>query len=285
MRGGELIVADIFMRFPGGRAKALTLSYDDGVEQDIQLVDIMNRYRLKGTFNLNSGLYAAEGTVYQKGHVHRRMTQKQVKETFINSGQEVAVHSLTHPFLEQLPINMVVSEIIRDRENLEKQFDTIVRGMAYPFGTFNDTVVAALQACGIVYSRTTISTYDFRIPTDWMRLTATCHHNSPELKSLSKRFVEEKVTRAPYLFYLWGHSYEFESNNNWEVIEDFARYTGNRDDIWYATNIEIYDYIDAYSRLVFSADGRRVKNPSCIKVCFEHNGKLIEIEAGTMVEI
>jgi hypothetical protein len=118
-----------------------------------------------------------------------------------------------------------------------------------------------------------------------MRLTATCHHNSPELKSLSKKFVEEKVTRAPYLFYLWGHSYEFESNNNWEVIEDFARYTGNRDDIWYATNIEIYDYIEAYSRLVFSADGRRIKNPSCIKVCFEHNGKLIEIEAGTMVEI
>lgn len=273
------------MRFPGGRTKALTLSYDDGVEQDIQLVDIMNRYGLKGTFNLNSGLYAAEGTVYQKGHVHRRMTRKQVKETFIDSGQEVAVHSLTHPFLEQLPISMVVSEIIRDRENLEKQFGTIVRGMAYPYGTFSDTVVAALQACGIVYSRTIISTNDFRIPADWLRLTATCHHNSPEIKSLSKRFVEDKVTRSPYLFYLWGHSYEFESDNNWDVIENFAAYTGKRDDIWYATNIDIYDYIDAYSRLVFSADGKIVKNSSSTKVCFEYNGNTVEIEAGTMVKI
>lgn len=278
-------MANIFMRFPGGRAKALTLSYDDGVEQDIQLVDIMNKYGLKGTFNLNSGLYVAEGTVYSKGHIHRRMTEKQTKETFINSGQEIAAHSLTHPYLEQQPINMVVGEIIKDRENLEKQFGTIVRGMAYPFGTFSDHVVEVLKACGIAYCRTVISTNDFRIPEDWLRLTATCHHNSPELKSLSKKFVEDKVTRAPYLFYLWGHSYEFESDDNWDVIEEFASYTGNRDDIWYATNIDVYDYIDAYTRLVFSVDGKRVKNPSSIKVCFECNGEIIEIKAGEMIEL
>jgi len=275
----------IFMRFPGGRAKALTLSYDDGVEQDIRLVDIMNKHGLKGTFNLNSGLYAAEGTVYPQGTIHRRMTETQIKETFLKSGQEIAVHSLTHPFLEQLPTHLAVSEIIRDRENLEKQFGTIVRGMAYPFGTFSDDLVTALKACGIAYSRTVISTNDFRIPRDWMRLTATCHHNSPELKSLSKKFVEDKVTRAPYLFYLWGHSYEFESNDNWNVIEEFASFMGNRDDIWYATNIEIYEYIDAYNRLVFSADGKLVKNPSITKVFFEYNGKDIEIEAGEIIEI
>ncbi|HOJ11344.1 MAG TPA: polysaccharide deacetylase family protein, partial [Clostridiales bacterium] len=141
-------MAEIFLRFPEGRAKSLTLSYDDGVEQDIQLIEIMNRHGLKGTFNLNSGLYAAEGTVYPKGQIHRRMTEKQTTETFINSGQEVAVHSLTHSFLEQLPIDMAVNEIIKDRENLEKQFGTIVRGMAYPYGTLSDSVVEALKFCG-----------------------------------------------------------------------------------------------------------------------------------------
>ena len=30
-----------FMRFPGGRAKAFTLSYDDGVEQDIRFIEMM----------------------------------------------------------------------------------------------------------------------------------------------------------------------------------------------------------------------------------------------------
>ncbi len=278
-------MGSIFMRFPEGRAKALTLSYDDGVEQDRQLVEFMNRYGLKGTFNLNSGLYAAEGTVYPKGQIHRRMTEKQITETFLNSGQEVAVHSLTHPFLEQLPVGMMANEILKDRENLERQFGTIVRGMAYPFGTFSDAVVEALQACGIVYSRTVLSTNDFRIPTDWLRLTATCHHNSPQLQSLAKKFAEDQATRTPYLFYLWGHSYEFEADDNWNVIEEFAGYIGNREDIWYATNIEIYEYIEAYKRLIFGADGKLAKNPTDRKLWFESSGRIVEIEAGEMKEI
>lgn len=273
-------MASIFLRFPEGRAKALTLSYDDGVEQDVRLIEIMNKYGLKGTFNLNSGVYAKEGTVYPEGQIHRRMTEKKVTETYINSGQEVAVHSLTHPFLEQLPSNLAIKEIIQDRENLEKQFNTIVRGAAYPYGTFDDNVVKEFELCGIVYARTVISTNDFRIPKDWMRLTATCHHDSPELKNLAKKFVEDKVPFAPYLFYLWGHSYEFEANNNWHVIEDFAKYVGGRDDIWYATNIEIYEYIEAYNRLIFSTDGKKVENPSIKKIWFEYEEKIIEIEPG-----
>ena len=276
-------MADIFLRFLEGRTKALTLSYDDGVEQDIKLIEIMNKFGLKGTFNLNSGIYAPEGTVYSKGVIHRRMTKKQVTETYANSGQEISAHTLTHTFLNQLPIHMAVNEIIKDKENLEKQFGTIVRGMAYSFGAISDGAIEALRVCGIVYSRTVISTNDFRIPEDWMKLTATCHHNSPELKDLAKKFVEDKVTHAPYLFYLWGHSYEFDENNNWDVIENFAEYIGNRNDIWYATNIEIYEYIDAYNRLIFSADGKRVKNPSAMKVWFEYSGKLVEIEAGAMI--
>ena len=96
-------MSGIFMRFPGGRKKALTLSYDDGVEQDRRLMQIMDAHGLKGTFNLNSGEYAAEGTVYPKGQIHRRMSEKEVTELYAGSGHEVAVHGLTHPFLEQLP--------------------------------------------------------------------------------------------------------------------------------------------------------------------------------------
>lgn len=278
-------MTNIFMRFPGGKAKALTLSYDDGVEQDIRLVEIMNKHGLKGTFNLNSGLYATEGTVYPTGHIHRRMTASQIKETFLNSGQEIAVHALTHPFLEQLPIHMTVNEVIKDRENLETQFSTIIRGMAYPFGTYNETVIEALKACGIVYARTVISTNDFRLPKDWLHLTATCHHNSPDLNDLTKKFLEDNVTHNPYLFYLWGHSYEFENDDNWDLIEDFACTIGNRDDIWYATNIEIYNYIEAYHRLRFSADGTRVHNPSAQTIYFDYNGKLFEIGADIMMEL
>ena len=258
----------LFMRFPGGKAKALTLSYDDGVEQDIRLIDLMKRHGLKGTFNLNSGLYAPEGTVYPSGTIHRRLTKKQADELYASSGMEVAVHGLTHPFLEQLPVNLCTKEVLQDRENLEAQFHTIIRGMAYPFGTYSAQVIECLKACGIVYSRTVISSGSFAIPSDWLRLEATCHHNDDRLMDLAEKFMGENV-RAPWLFYLWGHSYEFEADDNWDVIEKFAACIGGRDDIWYAANIEIYDYVDAFNKLIFSMDGRMVHNPGAYTLYFK----------------
>ena len=222
-------MSGMFMRFPKGRAKALTLSYDDGTEQDIRLIRIMNQNGLKGTFNLNSGRFAPEGTVYPPEEFHRKMTVRQVKEVYTDSGHEVAVHGLTHPFLEKLPESMAMWELLKDRENLENTFRTIVRGMAYPFGTCNDTVVECLKKAGLVYGRTTISSHSFDIPADWFRLQATCHHNDPELMPLVRKFIEEMPAREPWMFYLWGHSFEFETGDNWEVIEEFAAFAGGHE--------------------------------------------------------
>ena len=99
-----------FMRFPGGKSRALTLSYDDGVQQDIRLIDIMNKNGIKGTFNLGSECFLPEGTVLPAGQIHRRLTVKQAYELYHDSGHEVAVHGATHPFLEQLPTAARASE-------------------------------------------------------------------------------------------------------------------------------------------------------------------------------
>lgn len=274
-------MSNIFMRFPGGKARALTLSYDDGVEQDIRLIGIMKQYGLKGTFNLNSGLYAPEGTVYPEGHIHRRMTKEQAIDLYKESGMEVAVHALTHPFLEQLSVNECTWEVIADRMNLEQEYDVIVRGMAYPFGTYSDQVVNVLENCGIAYSRTVEATHRFDVPKDWMRLPSTCHHNDPKLMELAHTLVETEWKRTPALFYLWGHSYEFEADNNWNVIEEFAAYIGGREDIWYATNIEVYDYVKAYERLMFSTDGKKVYNPTNMEVFFAKDEQIICAKPGT----
>lgn len=284
-RRGTKIMGSIFIQFPKGKRKALTLSYDDGVEQDIRLIEIMKQHGLKGTFNLNSGLYAEEGTVYPPGTVHRRMTEKAVTEVYGGSGMEVAVHGLTHPFLEQLPVNLCTAEVMKDRENLERQFHTIVRGMAYPFGTTSGRVVDTLVQAGIAYARTTVSTWDFRLPSDWLRLTATCHHRDERLMELAEKFVEETPKYGSWLFYLWGHSYEFEADGNWDVIERFAAYTGNRNEIWYATNLELYDYMTAYDRLQFSADGSMVWNPAAVDVYFEKDGISYRVKAGERMEL
>ena len=278
-------MSKIFMRFPGGRVKTLTLSYDDGVEQDIRLIEIMKAHGLKGTFNINSELYAPEGKIWPEGHVHRIMSRSQAFQTYSQSGMEVAVHTATHPFLDHLPVNLCTSEILRDRENLEKEYGVIVRGSAYPYGAHNDSVVAALTQCGIVYARTTKSTERFELPADWLRLPATCHHRNPRLMELAKEFVESTDKRTPKLFYLWGHSYEFEQMNNWHVIEEFAEYVGNREDIWYATNIEIYDYIAAYNQLVFSMDRKKVYNPTATELFFKIDKENFSVRPGETFEM
>ena len=157
--------------------------------------------------------------------------------------------------------------------------------MAYPFGTYNDAVVASLQQCGILYSRTVESTEQFEVPTDWLRMPATCHHRNPKLMALAQTFVESEPIRSPQLFYLWGHSYEFEKDDNWQIIEDFCAYMENRKDIWYATNMEIYEYTQAYHRLVFSMDSKIVYNPSAIDVYFAWNRIVHCVKAGKQLRI
>lgn len=272
----------IYMRYPGGKQKALTFSYDDGVEQDARLVKILDEHGMKGTFNLNSGLFAAEGTKYPDGTIHRRMTRAMCAELYQN--HEVALHALTHPFLESLSPEKCTYEILQDRINLEKLTGRITRGMAYPFGTYSDAVVDSLKACGIVYSRTTVSTGDFNLPKDWLRLPATCHHNDSQLMELAKKFTELDCNQRPAkMFYLWGHAYEFERNDNWNVIEEFTDFMANRDDIWYATNIEIYDYIHAYDQLLFDVEQTRCTNPTATELWFIRGTELFVVKPGETI--
>ncbi len=267
-----------------GKRKVLTLSYDDGVVQDIRLIDIMNKHGLKGTFNLNSSLYLPEDSVRE--HFYGRLKLSEAKQLYTNSGHEVAVHGLTHPFLEQLNSSEMIYEITEDRKQLESQYNTIIRGMAYPFGTYNDKVVEVLQHCEIAYARTVQSTFGFDFPENWLLWHPTCQHDCPNLGELAKRFVEEPCYFGNVeLFYLWGHSYEFDDNNNWEVIEKFAEYIGGHDHIWYATNIEIYEYVMAYRRLETSYDKRIIHNPTAIDVWVEIQGQTYCIKAGETITV
>ncbi len=270
----------MYMKLKDGKSKVLTLSYDDGVVQDIRLIKILNKHGIKATFNINTGLYLPEEATREK--FYGRMKLSEAKELYINSGHEVAVHTLTHPFLEKVKTDEILTEVIEDRRNIEQQYGTLARGMAYPFGTYSGEVIDALRKCGICYSRTVKSTETFKFPEKWLELNPTCHHNSPKLMDLAKKFVEEKSRYISdnWLFYLWGHSYEFDNNDNWEVIENFAEYIGGRDDIWYATNVEIYDYVKAYENLQISIDKNIIHNPSVIDVWFYHINKTYCVKGG-----
>ena len=273
----------VMMRYPQGLRKALTLSYDDGVEQDIRLMEILDRHGIRCTFNINSGLYAPEGFIWPEGTIHRRMTHSRAVALYKDTPHEVAVHCLEHSSLVELPQDQVAWEVLTDRNNLEHDFGGMIRGLAYPYGTFNDQVVETLRTCGVLYARTVISTHDFEIPQDWLRLPATCHHADPQLIPLCDAFLADDCHSRSKLFYLWGHAYEFEAADNWQVIERFAEKMGGRPDIWYATNGEIARYCLAWKQLVFSADRRRVYNPTVTDLWMEDHGQVIRIPSGATV--
>ena len=273
------------LRFPNFLSKALTLSYDDGMAQDKRLIAIMSKYGLKGTFNINGGLFGKELTT-DKG----RMTADEALKLYTESGNEVAVHGYKHLSLAEVDGTMAINDIIEDRKTLEKLFGKVIKGMAYANGSYSDEVVELLKVSGISYSRTVVSTEKFDLPTDWLRLPATCHHANPRLMELAKQFVEGEDSpyfwrRQAKLFYLWGHSYEFDTYQNWEIIEKFAAYIGGRDDIWYATNGEIYEYVQAFDRLQFSADGTSVYNPSVIDVYIDSLDGQFIVPAGKTVKL
>lgn len=272
------------MKLKDGKSKVLTLSYDDGVVQDIRLAEILNRYGIKCTFNINSGTYLAEDKVREA--YRGRMKRSEAVALYKNSGHEVAVHAYNHPFLDRLDCTEIIYEITEDRRDIESTYGTVARGMAYPYGAYNEKIIEVLKHCGIVYSRTVKSTEKFNFPQNWLELHPTCHHDNSKLTELIKRFVEvpNKHGNAE-MFYLWGHSFEFDTNNNWDVIERFAEYAGGHGHIWYATNIEIYDYVKAYEALQTSYDKRIVHNPSAVDVWFESKGKTYCVKAGETLRL
>ncbi len=210
------------------KRKALTFSYDDGVWQDERLADLFNRYKVKCTFNINSALLGDE-----KG---RCLALDKARAVY--KGHEVAVHTLTHPHLENLSSNDILAEVFGDQKALSAMFGVPVLGMAYPFGTYSDQVVNVLKDCGIAYSRTVEESLCFEPQQDLLRFKPTCHHDHPKVFDLAEAFLKDQGDK-PLLFYIWGHSYEFDQRDNWQRMEDLLKLLSGHDDVFYGTNEQV----------------------------------------------
>ncbi|MEG0367865.1 MAG: polysaccharide deacetylase family protein, partial [Coprobacillus sp.] len=193
----------------------------------------------------------------------------------------VASHTCTHPTLSRIPKEQVIQEVLEDRKKLESLTHKLVKGFSYPNGVYNDEIETILKACGIVYSRTTRNTLRFDIPNNYLHWHPTCHHS--DALSLVDQFVNTKYDQRLKLFYIWGHSYEFDRDQNWELIEELADKISFQDDVWYATNIEIYNYLKAASLLEYSSNGTYVYNPSYMSVWLSIDGDIKEIPGGSYV--
>ncbi len=279
----------IFMRYPSGKAKAVTFSYDDGVPQDKTLAAIFDKYGLKGTFNFNG-----EG-------LRCFFSKEEINEYFLSKGHEIAIHGEFHRTTGYLRPIEGIKEVLNCRAELERKCERIIRGMAYPnsgilrFGGLTDYsgVKSYLSELDIAYSRTLGGDNNaFELPTDFYAWMPTAHHDNPKIMEYIDEFLATDTssaaycsTRYPRLFYVWGHSYEFERNNNWEHIEKICEKLSGNDEIWYATNIEICDYCEAYKSLKYSTDNKIIYNPTATDVWIDVDGAVYEIKSGETVNI
>ncbi len=223
--------------YPGGKLKALTFSYDDGVVSDKKLVSILNRYGFKCTFNLNSGIMTHASNWDYLGFRAMRMNVAEIGDLY--DGHEIAAHCLTHADLIYQDDETVKNEILVDKDNLKRMFGDEIRGLAYPVGYYDERTEKLVAECGTRYARTTVSTHSFDIPENLIEYHPTCHHNDEALFDLGKRFIELKPDR-PQVFYIWGHSYEFDAQNNWDRLEAFCELMAGREDICYCSNAEAF---------------------------------------------
>lgn len=229
--------------------KILTFSFDDGVTQDLRLIELFDRYGLRGTFNLNSGRLGQESHFMCRGLPVRHMKFTAGAIPKVYAGHEIAVHTLDHINLTRLDDQEVIRQVRSDQHALESITGSTVTGMAYPEGGVNhdDRVVRLIREnTNIRYARTVKSSYSFDPPKDRLRFDPTVYHIEWErMEELAEAFIALQ-TDSPKLFCIWGHAYEFDLDDSWDRFERLCARLAGRNDMLYLTNREAFAHLDAF---------------------------------------
>jgi peptidoglycan/xylan/chitin deacetylase (PgdA/CDA1 family) len=264
-------------KFPNNKRIAVTTSFDDGVIHDRRVVDAFNQWGLKATWNLNSGHFLKP----DGNHVPAN------EVATLYAGHEVAIHTVTHPHLPRLDASQIVTEVLDDRKALEDLVQYPVRGMAYPYGTFDKNVIDILRSLGIAYARTIVRADNCFPPEEPLAWPATHHQydKTPE-GAVPERWNEWYNSKwFNGVFYIWGHTYEFNNKNDWPSLERIYKPLAGKPDVWYATNIQLFDYENARRQLILAANKNFAYNPTALSVTILADDKQIEVPPGQTIQL
>lgn len=192
--------------------KYFILSIDDGTVFDKKVVPILNKYGIKGTFNLNSGL--EDFVWYNEGRPVRRLHLEEYRSLY--NGHEVASHTLTHPHLTMCHNDHIGYEVGVDMENLGRIFKRPIHSFAFPFEDFDDRCIERIKAIGGI-SAIRVSEIDssFAFPVDPFHIKIT----SLNVKEALSLFPEFEKDGNAELFVFVSHAYDFEFDGTYDELE------------------------------------------------------------------
>ena len=203
--------------------KYFIFSIDDGTIYDKKVIDIFNRYHIKGTFNLNSGL---GDFVWYLGDMPIRRLRLEDNSSLYD-GHEVASHSLTHPHMTQCPGEEIVRQVGEDINNLKSIFNRDIHTFAFPF---HDSDMRCIDIIRHIHNIDVIRISDedklFRFPSDLYHVKITSL-NILEAVNLVDDFIKDDKAE---LFVFVSHAYDFEVNNTYDKLEKLCqKVTSNKD--------------------------------------------------------
>lgn len=230
-----------------GKLKAVTFSFDDGVLQDVRTIELLDKYGLKATFNLNSELLGGRNILrfedYRKHVVQRYVIgQEHVKDVY--AGHEVAAHTLTHANLTTLTDDHeIIRQVEQDRLNLSEIIGYEVVGMAYAGGGINSNEHCARlirEHTGIRYARGLKGSRGFDLPEDLLRFAPSAStDNLDVLNEVADRFLNLQPDK-PQLLYIMGHTYALDyEGERWSKLEAIFEKLSGLEDVFYGTNREV----------------------------------------------
>lgn len=264
--------------YPAGKTKSFNIAYDDGVLQDVPFVALLNRYGLKGTFNLNSRLMEEQfAWIHPNGMEVRRLSPEKACKLY--AGHEVASHTLTHPYMDNLHGEELERQLREDKAALEALCGTEVRGFAVPFSYYSEEIARCAERCGFEYARMSEFSGVYTPCRDRYFWKTSIYHIEPRLTDFVAGFLNTEEELA--VCQIVGHSYDLDAENLWGTMELICAAVAGRNDIWSCTNLELVRYLRAMENCVITAEC--IRNPSDTALWFSCGGKLLEVPPGETV--
>ena len=198
--------------------KLFLISFDDGTVWDRRFVQLLNKYGMKATFNLNSGLEDFVWYYEDRFPVRRQILSESVD---LYRGHEIASHSLHHHWLNTLTPPQLSREVGDDCAALKHIFALDEIGFGVPFTACGEREVNIIKK-HVRYIRLSEFSDSFAPPADPYHIPIHALYNQPDIREKIARFAQSSLPVS--LFVMAGHSYELEVLEQWEDMESLLQY-------------------------------------------------------------